>query len=74
LDRECSTVPVRDAVVQTERYLRGLIHGHFVFILAPHLGESANPFMNPFIAINLLAATWRRDYGILSNYGVNGLL
>ena len=73
MDGKCSTIPIRDAVIQAKRNLSSLIHWHFVFVLAPHLGESTNALMNPLVAINLFTAS-RRSHGILSNDGIDGLL
>jgi hypothetical protein len=55
-----SLVPRREAMEETKFSLCGLVHGHFMFVLAALLSKGANPIMDPFVAINLFASRGRR--------------
>lgn len=45
--------PCGQAVKQTKRVLRGLVERHLMLVLASLLGKGTNPFMNPFVTVDL---------------------
>jgi hypothetical protein len=54
-----TTVPVRQAMVETERLLSVAVHGHLMSVLATHLCEGTSTFMDPLVAKDLLTTAGR---------------
>ena len=59
LDTIGPLIPNRETMVETERHLSSLVHGHLVLILASELSESAYSLVDPLITVDLLTAAWR---------------
>lgn len=55
-------------MIETERELSSLVHGHFMLILAPHLGETTNTLMDPLVTVDLLLSDDRQGSTIRHGY------